>query len=104
MVILLGFTFLIISGCRSRTVDNESSTEQNDTMSTDDEWMPAPEYGGPPNDWEEIPEEIPQEVPDEKTQQTETPPVEQPAPGPMEPATAYGTNTNDFNTIINPQE
>jgi hypothetical protein len=59
----LGFLFIVISGCRSRTVENNDAG--NDTIQQQDvDLMIAPEYGGPPNDWEEM---IEDEYPSEDT-------------------------------------
>jgi hypothetical protein len=107
MVIFLGFLFIFISGCRSRSVDDGGGSQTTDTLNTDDEWMLAPEYGGPPADWEEVPIEEPiEEVKTPKETPKESPPkqeVKQPDPGPLDPAAAYGTNINfDSPTVIQP--
>jgi len=103
MVIFLGFLFIYISGCRSRSVENGTNSQTTDTINTDDEWMLAPEYGGPPADWEEIPQEEPVEEVKTPVKTTPKQEVKQPDPGPLDPAAAYGTNTNFNNpTVIQP--
>jgi hypothetical protein len=118
ILLFFGFLFLLISGCKPRSAENTNDATVTDTSSTDDDWMLAPEYGAREEDWMEIPveEEDVKEVknPDKKvtdnkdqTPKTTEQQVPQHVPGPMEPATAYGTNYQQYNTSIDsitPQE
>jgi hypothetical protein len=106
---LLGFLFLFISGCRSRSV--EHSVTGTDSLKNDGHLLIVPEYGVQPAQWEEMPFE--EAIPDKKnldigkyTEQADSnktktlPSVFQPSPDPMNPATAYGTNMHDYKPTI----
>ncbi len=109
MVLFFGFLFLMISGCKPRSTENSDDSTISDTATANDDRMLAPEYGAQDEDWMEMPVE--EEVIEEekfdtkgnytKNQATEKQ-VPQHAPGPMEPATAYGTNYQQYNTTVDP--
>lgn len=113
-ILFLGFLFIHLSGCRSRQVDHQTDhLITRDTSATDNDLMPAPEYGVKPVNWEEIPEEIVKDKqdeykdvvtsdPEDKKKLEEKTPVTQPSPEPLEPATAYGTNIHKYSPVIHP--
>lgn len=113
LILFLGFLFIQISGCRSRQPEQNDQMLSGDTATTDNELFPAPEYGAKPVNWEEIPEEVKMKKNDVVKDETSEPenknkdvqtPVMQPAPEPLEPATAYGTNIQNYSPSIQPGE
>lgn len=106
VILILGFLFIYISGCRSGNVEKTNSTLSKDTTKKNNELLPAPEYGAMSTEWEEIQVEEKllnksdttkgDNIKSENKQKEVQVPVKQPSPEPLEPAAAYGTNIQRY--------
>jgi len=110
LILFFGFLFLSISGCRPKNPSSElpeQTAEHPDTIlliTPEEDELPADvtkETGNKTISTEKQTTQIPEEKKQE-TQQEQPKPVEQPAPDPMRPVTAYGTHYKEYRTIVQP--